>query len=197
MDVHETVTLWLDQLKGGDPAAAERLWQRYFGQIAGLARKKLGSTARKVADEEDVALSVFDSLCRGVKAGNFPQLTDHESLWPLLVVLTVRKACDQINHERRLKRGGGLAHAETDIGVAVDREDEVPFRLDMLLSHEPSPEFAVMMDEACDELLKQLDSNQCDVAIGKLQGHSNQELAEKLGCGLRTIERRLELIRRI
>ncbi len=194
MNVEETVTHWIGDLKAGDEAAAERLWQRYFQRLVGLARAKLGTSNRRAADEEDVAISAFDSFCRGAAAGKFPLLTDRDSLWPLLVVLTVRKACDQVNHERRQKRGGGRVQAEADLQRLAD---EQVFRLDRLLGEEPTPEFAAMMTEQCQRLLDALDDDQRQIALGKLQGDSNQELAQHLNCGIRTIERRLGLIRRI
>src|SRR5262249_53685630 len=103
-----SVTDWIGQLKAGDPAAAQKLWERYFQRLVGLARKKLQGTPRRAADEEDVALSAFASLCRRVAAGQFPQLRDREDLWHLLLVITARKALNQIRHERRQKRGGTL-----------------------------------------------------------------------------------------
>jgi DNA-directed RNA polymerase specialized sigma24 family protein len=53
-----SVTQWLDRLKAGDPDAAQKLWERYFGRLVGLARKKLRAVPRRAADEEDVALSM-------------------------------------------------------------------------------------------------------------------------------------------
>ena len=72
MPSKESVTQWLDQLREGDSAAARMLWERYFLRLVGLARRKLQGTPRRVADEEDVALSAFDSLCRGAEQGRFP-----------------------------------------------------------------------------------------------------------------------------
>jgi hypothetical protein len=53
-----------------------------------------------------VAVSAFDSFCRAAEGGRFPQLSDRNSLWRLLVVLTARKAAHLFHHETRLKRGG-------------------------------------------------------------------------------------------
>ena len=69
---------------------------------------------RVAADEEDVALSAFDSFCRGAQRGRFPQLDDRDNLWRLLVVITSRKAVDLAQHEgppevRRRRARGGLA----------------------------------------------------------------------------------------
>src|SRR5229473_4615747 len=92
-----SVTYWVGQLKAGDAAAAQPLFDRYFGQMVRLARARLqGKPPGCVADEEDVALSAFDSFCRGAEQGKFPQLKDRDNLWPLLVVITARKALDQV-----------------------------------------------------------------------------------------------------
>src|SRR5271166_6472385 len=62
-----SVTRWINQLEAGDLAAAQPLWDRYFQHLVELARRKLGSKPRAKKDEEDVALSAFDSFCRGLK----------------------------------------------------------------------------------------------------------------------------------
>ena len=96
-----SITRWIDQLQAGDLAAAQPLWERYFHLLVELARRKLGAKPRG-ADEEDVALSAFDSFCRGLKRGRFPHLQDRDNLWKLLVVLTGRKACHLMRDEQRL-----------------------------------------------------------------------------------------------
>src|SRR5262249_15198784 len=68
------------------PAAAQKLWEGYFQKMVGLARQKLQGLPRRAADEEDVALSAFNSFCLGAGAGRFPQLSDRDSLWPLAAV---------------------------------------------------------------------------------------------------------------
>src|SRR5579872_6482581 len=100
MPTSGSVTHWLRKLEQGDDRAAHDLWERYFSRLVGLARQKLQAGRRRVADEEDVALSAFHSFCRGVEEGRFAQLWDRHSLWGLLVVLTARKALNQAQHER-------------------------------------------------------------------------------------------------
>src|SRR5205823_11454003 len=99
-----SVTYWIGQLKAGDPAVARELWERYFQRLVGLARKKLQHAPRRAADEEDVALSAFDSFCRRAEQGQFPRLDDRNDLWQVLLMITGRKACDLVEHERREKR---------------------------------------------------------------------------------------------
>src|SRR6266446_6848736 len=110
-----SVTHWIQLLQAGEDAAARELWERYFRRLVGLARTQLQGAARRVADEEDVALSVFASFCRGLEEGRFAQLADRDNLWKVLVVLTARKALRLVQHERRQKRGGGNVLAEADL----------------------------------------------------------------------------------
>jgi hypothetical protein len=79
-----SVTHWLQLLKAGDQAAAPPLWEGYFRRLVGLARQRLPGIPRRAADEEDVALSAFDSFCRGAERGQFPRLNDRDDLWQLL-----------------------------------------------------------------------------------------------------------------
>jgi DNA-directed RNA polymerase specialized sigma24 family protein len=61
---------------------------------------------------------------------------------------------------------------------------------------EPSPEMVLMMQESVERLFSHLGVGSLrDLAVAKLEGYSNAELARRLECSERTIERRLHLIR--
>ena len=79
----EPVTCWLRQLEAGDEDAARLLWQRYYRELVELARARLGTTPRRVADEEDVALSVLRCLYEGAARGQFAELVNRGELWQL------------------------------------------------------------------------------------------------------------------
>jgi hypothetical protein len=102
-----SVTRWLGDLKSGGDAAAKHVWGRYSDRLVRLARRKLQARAGAAEDEEDAALSAFDSFCRGAAQGRYPRLDDRDDLWRLLVVITVRKAHDLAERENAQKRGGG------------------------------------------------------------------------------------------
>lgn len=192
--MEDSVSCWITRLKQGNADAAGKLWDVYFRRLTGLASARLGRQPRRLADEEDVALSVFDSLCRGAARGNFPKLTDRDNLWALLVVITSRKVCDYVTAERAQKRGGGQVRAASDLAEESLREAAA---LDAVLSREPTPDMTASFDEECDRLLQLLEPDLRQLALGKLAGATNEELATELQCGLRTIERRLTLIRKI
>src|SRR5579871_5708132 len=191
MSSEGSVTCWLGPLQAGDPAAVEQLWQRYFHRLVGLARQKLRNAPRRVADEEDVALSAFDSFCRNAERGRFPELLDRDSLWRLLVVLTARKAAHQIRDEQRLKRGGGaVIHGQTTA------EGEETSFLEQVLSPEPTPAFAAEVAEQFQHLLRLLNDPELEtVARARLEGYSVEEIAGQLGYAPRSIKRKLQLIR--
>ena len=104
MTDERSVTHWIHEIKKGESAAASALWERYFDQLVRLARRKLRGMPCRVADEEDVALSAFDSFCRAAAKGRFPDLADRDSLWRLLLQMTARKAVDLIRYNERKKR---------------------------------------------------------------------------------------------
>jgi DNA-directed RNA polymerase specialized sigma24 family protein len=140
-----------------------------------------------LADEEDVVLSAFDSFYRGVERGRFPDVQDRDDLWQLLFILTVRKAINLVKHEGRRSRGSGKVISLSGL------EEE---RLESLLSTEPSPELAAQMTDECRRLLGRLgDDTLRSVALWKLEGETNREIAARLGCVEHTVERKLRSIR--
>jgi hypothetical protein len=68
-----SITAWFNQLRAGDRDAAQPLWQEFYKRMVSLARQKLRGAPRGMADEEDVALSDFESFCRGAEQGRFPR----------------------------------------------------------------------------------------------------------------------------
>jgi DNA-directed RNA polymerase specialized sigma24 family protein len=195
MSAPGSVTNWIVQLKAGDPAAAQPLWERYFQRMVALARTRLQGARRREADEEDVALSAFDSFCRGAMRGRFPQLADRDDLWPLLVVITARKALDLLERQGRLKRGGGRLRGESAL---LDPADPGNGGIEQVVGDEPTPEFAAEVAEECQRLLDKLGDDELrQIAVWKMEGDTNEQIAERLGCALATVERRLRVIRRL
>jgi DNA-directed RNA polymerase specialized sigma24 family protein len=192
-----SVSLWLSQLQAGEHAAAQQLWERYFRRLVGLARKKLRDTPRRAADEEDVALSAFDSFCRAAVQGRFPRLDDRDDLWRLLVTLTARKALQLARHETRQKRGGGAVRGESGISPP-DGASAEDAGLEQVIGPEPTPEFAAQMAEQCQRLLEILgDGELRSIALWKLEGDTTEQIAARLNRVPRTVERKLGVIRTI
>jgi RNA polymerase sigma factor (sigma-70 family) len=185
MPASGSVTGWIRGLKAGDAEAMQRLWDAYCKRLVRVARRQLATYRNLGADEEDVVLSVFDSLFRRAGDDQFSRLDDRSDLWQILVVITRRKAVNLRKYARRQKRGEGHAHLHLD-DIAG------------LVAREPDPEFAVQVAEECDRLLDQLEKPHLkSVALLKMEGYSNKEIAARLQRSVPTVERKLALIRKI
>lgn len=185
----DSVTIWIRQLKIGDADAAQQLWNRYFERLVRLAQRRLVGAPCQMADEEDVALSAFNSVCIRAAEGKFPKLDDRQDLWRLLVTITVRKALAQRKYANRQKRRPGE-------GNQFRSDDDDTDAIQQVMGTEPSPELAAQMAEDCRLLMEQLDDPQLrTIAQRKLEGYTNEEIAAQLGTVARTVERKLRRIR--
>lgn len=188
MSSNDNVTRWIELVKAGDSSAANQLWQHYSDRLVRAVRAKLYGRERAVSDEEDIVLSVFDSFYDAAQLGRFPDLADRDELWRLLMRMSARKVVDKRRSEGRKRRGGEFQAFSLD----ADGERE----LFELTADEPSPEMVLMMEESVEQLFSHLGVGQLrDLAVAKLEGYSNAELAQRFACSERTIERRLHLIR--
>jgi len=192
----DDVSRWLDGLAQGDDEAIRRIFERYFNQLVHVARNKLGDSSRRGSDEEDVAISAFHSLCQGAAAGRFPRLDDRHDLWRLMVTITARKAAAHLRRSRRQKRGRGDVRGESVFERAAS--SELGLGIDHIQGKEPTPEVAAIISEQCGQLLDQLeDESLKTIALRKLEGYNNDEIAVLLECAPRTVERKLARIRQV
>ena len=190
----QSVSLWIQHVKQGDPDAARELWERYFEKLVQVAASKMRDMPRREMDEEDVALTVFETLCRGAAAGRYEQLQNRDDLWRLLMAITQHKVVDQVRRRTSAKRGGGAVRGESIFAVAPG--GVAPAGFDMLGGDDPAPDVIVTMDEQRQGLFDLLrDDTQRAIAQMRLEGLSQPEIAEALGISLRSVERKLKLIR--
>ncbi len=193
-DITNTVVLWMQQVQAGNDEAAEQIWNDYYRRLMGLARLKLGGSPRRVGDEEDVVVNAFDSFFRAARDDRFDRLQDRSDLWRVLAMLVARKSARQIEHQMRQKRGGGQVRGES---VFFAADDTSPVGMENMAAEENmAGDYVAEMQESLEQLLDLLPDDQYRaIANMRMEGHSNQEIAEKLGCTERTVERRLQRIR--
>src|SRR5258708_5249703 len=175
-----SVTGWLDGLRAGDHLVAQQLWEGYFRRLVGLARAKLAGKPRTLDDPEDVALSAFNSFCAAAQQGRFPKLNDRNDLWQVLVMLTARKAIAAIRKEQAAKRPPLAPQPD-------DGDSSSALGIDHLIGTEPTPSFAAEIAEECRCLLNQLDDDDLRmIAVLKLEGYTNEEIAGRMNRSLAT-----------
>jgi len=189
------ISQWLLNLADGESEAVERVWNDYFGKLARLARRKLDGLPQRDFDEEDVALSAMYSFCQGIAKHKFDRIQNREDLWKLLVTITARKTTAKRRAHFAQKRGGGQTRGES---IFVRHDDDDYGGMADVLGTEPTPELAVSVAENCRKLLDMLpDETIRQIALWTLEGYRTEEIAAKLGCVRRTVERKLERIREI
>jgi len=177
-----SVTRWFVRLQAGDEEAARLLWGRYFPRLMALAGQRFAADRNPVYGADDVAQSVFHLLCRGARQGRYANVASRDQLWRLLVSATRNKIIDRTRYHRAAKRGGGeVQHLGDDIAMDTDM---------------PTPQTLIIMQEQLSLLLTQLrDDTFRIIAMRRLEGFTNSEIAKELDVSERTIERKLNLIR--
>jgi DNA-directed RNA polymerase specialized sigma24 family protein len=188
-DTVGSITRLVPGLRNRDQFAIEWIWRRYVHRIHSAARPMIVGLAPGAGDEEDVAQSAFHAFCEAAAGDRLPPIASRNELWRLLLTFTHRKAVDRVRRELRIRRGGGA--------VAVNHADAVNRACDSAL---PLIQF-VEVQEAFDDLLQRLaatgDTNLVEIARLRLEGLGNQEIADRFGCAVRTIQRKLHVLERL
>jgi DNA-directed RNA polymerase specialized sigma24 family protein len=135
---------------------------------------------------------MYESFCARQRRGDF-DLANRDQLWNLLVQITLRKARNAANRHMQEKRD-----VRREDAPAPDRPDGDASGtiLDQIDSAGPTPAEAALLNEALEERFRKLsDPALRQIALWKLEGYTNPEIAQQLECTLRTVERKLERIR--
>ena len=182
------------RLESGDRSAAQSLWNLYHDRLIRLASRRLHGSPRGAADEEDVALIVLDEFFRRAERQKCTTVHNDDDLWRLLVVIVKRRVRNLHRDLGRQKRGGGHLIPEPDL-MKVDHPS-VP--LDGFPSKEPPPDMIALWADECRRFFSLLaDERLRGVATMRQEGYTDEEIAAKLLCTRRTVQRWLKIVRKI
>lgn len=188
-DHTHSVSKMIARLKIDDSQAAGQIWQRFFQRLLPLARARLLKLSDRMVDEEDIMVSVFDRFFRAANEDRFARLHDRDDLWQILLMLTDHKVIEHYRKSTALKRGGDNVRRLDDV-VEPGKE------MHELADETPGPEFVAAFNDSVSVALSRLtDEKARDVALLKLEGFENREIAHRLRIGLSSVERKLRLIR--
>lgn len=180
-----SVSHWIGRLKNGKDSAARNIWQRYRGRLQSLAGYELGNSPRAVSDDEDVVIRAFEAFLRRTREGAYGNMQTRDDLWRLLVAITRSYARKQSRFLGRLRRRMIVKDPQAN--------EEI---LRQLASDDPTPDVLASVSESLRMLIDKLqDPDLQEVAMGRLNGLTNEEIAAQQNRSVRTIERRLGLIR--
>jgi RNA polymerase sigma factor (sigma-70 family) len=191
----DPVTLWINELRNADEIAAAKIWGHFVDRVREIARKRLNLDSRRVYDEEDVAQSAFNSIFAGVAAGRYPDLRDRICFWQLIMLITSRKISFRHRYDRRKCRDVKRSLSEY---FDCNSNDTLPgMMVDNAVSREPSAEFAAEFVEVFESLFNDLNDPALESVVAlRMEGFTDSEIAARLKCSRRTVQRRLEIIRR-
>jgi RNA polymerase sigma-70 factor (ECF subfamily) len=176
------------RLRAGDDDAATEVFYRFADRLVALAQRRLPGPIRRKVDPEDVLQSVFRSFFARQKAGAMADLENWDSLWAMLVVLTLRKCGRRIEYFHAARRD--VQREVADTLQASDTNAGSDVRAD-----EPTPSEEAMLTETVERLLSRLEGRHRQILTMALQGFTRVEISEQVGCTERTVYRVLERVK--
>lgn len=191
------VTLWLRSLQAGDPNSAEDLFQHFCSRLQSLIGHQIPASVRTTYDADDVAVSAFHSLFIGIREQRY-RFINRTDFWRLLLTIAERKIAKRIRFETQEKRDiRRLLQNSVFVSPASGPQQDASGGVNSLPSYEPTPAFAAEIAETCENLLGALPDDSCrTIALLMLENYTAEEVAMKLGCTRRTVQRKLLVIRR-
>jgi DNA-directed RNA polymerase specialized sigma24 family protein len=176
-----SVSHWISQAKAGDEVALAKLHQRYWPALVGLARQRLHGSPIP-SDEEDIAQQAFLGFYQAVKSQRVPKLVNRHQFLALLSHIISCKACNQVSHELTARKGAG--HVQQGSAIMRLAEDSAC-----------SPLEEAILKDCYQKYVGNIPQNLRPYAELFLQGHTRLEIAGRMGCADRTVDRKLALIR--
>ncbi len=173
----------LARLRLGDQDAAAEIFNRYVRRLVGLARSRLDALTLQKVDPEEVANSALKSFFRGYAGGRY-DLQGWDSLWDVLLVITLRKCGRRFEYYRAQRRS-----------VLREARPARPDESWEAIARDPTPEEAAVLNETIDQLLRGLHERERPILVLALQGYSLPEISERIHRTERTVHRTLKRVR--
>ena len=174
----QSITRLIRAVQDPSSSAVRPLLSAYFDRLVRLAGTRLRNLPGLAGYDEDLALRSFHSVYERLRDPARPlDLAGRDDLWRLLATRTISRAIDLIRRHRPA---------------------EVPGDQDVmqLLNREPTPEEAAEVADECRRLLDALaEPGLRQIALWKVEGYTNEEIAARLDCVPRTVERKVSRIR--
>lgn len=174
------------QLRAGEEQAATAIFQRFANRLVGLARGRLNADLRRKVDPEDVLQSVFKSFFRRHAETPF-DFAGWDSIWAVLIVLTVRKCGRRVETFHAAKRDARREVPLPGGGESSWGQDPA--------GREPTPAEVAMLTETLEALMRDLDEHARRILSLRLQGYQIAEIAGEVGLTERTVQRAMRKVR--
>jgi DNA-directed RNA polymerase specialized sigma24 family protein len=168
------------------------IWDHFFRRLCAFAETKIYKRHRRLISADEIASNAFLALVDGIREKRFEKVRNRDELWKMLTLIAARKAVNLRKRHDRAKRGNGQIKGGSVFGAAGINS------VADFLQRDLAPDVGAQILDLSQQLLKRLPTDELrNVALWRMAGYSNVEIAEKLGCVERTVERKLNLIRAV
>ena len=177
----------VENWRSGDEDAATALYERYLQKLLRLVGHHLASRFNPRLDPEDVVQSVFKSLFRRARDGDF-EFQDDEDFWKLLLTIALNKVRNKVRFHSAAKRDPSR---ETSPG----REQGADSFIRDQLSRGSTAAESVAFADLLEAVLNSLGEPQQQLIQYRLEGCTQTEIAENLRVDPKTLRRMYGQIR--
>jgi len=174
--------------------AARIIWERFAPRLTQLIRRRLDNRIFRREDEQDILQSMFASFYQSQYLGKTAPASRQE-LWKLLVRITMCKVVNTAHRHLADRRDIRREHSERSCDS--DNNGFANWIRDHVDRAQPTPQDRVAVVEEVERLLHLLPDELRQIVLWKLEGFTNAEISPMIGKTVRSVELKLQLIRRI
>jgi DNA-directed RNA polymerase specialized sigma24 family protein len=191
MAAQGSVSRQIRELKAGLTDAEGLLYTRYFKPLAAMAAASIRRISDALIDDETAADSALLAVLERIKAGEGGDILTSNDLLTTLLNTLKEKIKSRRRKETAAKRGGGKVQSVDDFDALLDRAF-----LDRLGRRAPTPEDLIRLLQLESDAVKLLpdEESRC-ITLLCLAEYKKAEISSLLRIPLRTLERKLQLIR--
>ncbi len=168
----------LRRFRFGTTDAATLLYFRYAEQIRSLAAARLAPDLAPRLDADDIVQSVFRTFFRRAALGQF-EVPDGDDLWKLFLVIALNRIRSAATHHRAAKR-------DVSRTPAWDADTEPDGR---------NTDALTTLQMVVEELMCELPAPQRSVIELRIEGYEVDQIAARISCSIRSVERTLQKFR--
>ncbi|MEM7476852.1 MAG: sigma-70 family RNA polymerase sigma factor [Planctomycetota bacterium] len=178
----EVTVVWLDELAEGKESAVLEFWSRYGESLQRVAERQIASWLRRRVDPEDVVQSACRTFFRRASAGDF-EFESKDDVWKLLLTITLNKVRMQARFHSRNRR-------------SVSKEQAMPEEANLQPAEWDHAIEQVELKDMLQVAFSDKDDERKHVLEMWLEGRTQNEIAEEIGCSERTVRRIQDRIRK-
>lgn len=172
---HQLSMIWLEDLAEGKPDAVQEFWSNYGDALQRVAERQIASWMRRRIDPEDVVQSACRTFFRRAQGGDFA-FESKDDLWKLLLTITLNKVRMQARFHSRNRR-------------SVSKEQALPEEPNLQPAEWDHAINQVDLDDMLQAAFANQDHERQQVVEMWLEGLTQGEIAQQLGCSERTVRR--------